>query len=378
MSAFDFEAAEVGLPPFVNPKENGTSVLLVSAMFPLAKSKHTKKEYGIWLGRFLGAMTTDVYMYTTPDLADTIRSIRGKLPITIDTTYSSPFEVPPLQGLEEAYVKMNDMDDEKWHHSPGLYAVWNAKPFLLESAVHTLAKQGKTYDYAFWNDGGSFRRNHRYSHWPDPDRVEQVYEEASRLTHQKKEDLLFFPVFQLPDEKFKDWKETMGPIANSVQLSEGSFFGGSTSTIEWFAKIFYAYHDHYISRGLFVGIDQDLFNSLFLLFPERMFTVWMNDPIAPAHKGIIPSPSLIPSLERGYLGECGAEWFYYQFWLADQQTRDMMREIWVKEERWRKTGWWSERKLCRLTRAMSMSDFLKRAFSEDWKPPTRHVHIPDL
>jgi hypothetical protein len=103
--------------------------------------------------------------------------------------------------------------------------------------------------------------------------------------------------------------------------------------------VFYAYHNHYLSLGHFVGIDQDIFNSLFLLFPDRFFTVWMNDPVAPAHRGITPSPSLVLSLERGYLGECGPEWFYYQFWLTNGPTRDIMRAIWMKEQRWRISGW---------------------------------------
>ncbi|KDR82132.1 hypothetical protein GALMADRAFT_59541 [Galerina marginata CBS 339.88] len=357
---------------------NSTRVLIVSAMFPLAKSKHSKQDYETWLRNFLEPITTDIYFFTTPELAETLRRIRGELPITIDTSYSSPFEVPPLRGLEETYTKMNDMDKEKWHHSPGLYAIWNAKPFLLETALRILKGRGQVYDYAFWNDGGSFRKSHQYVEWPSPSRVEQVWEEGSRLTGKAKEELLFFPIFQLPEEKLKDWTEDMGPIANRVQVSEGSFFGGSQATIEWFSRVFYAYHHHYLSRGLFVGIDQDIFNAIFLLFPERIFTVWMNDPEAPAHRGITPSPSLIPSLERGFLGECGAEWFYYQFWLADQPSRDAMRKIWMGEERWRKSGWWQERKLCRLTRATSMTDILRTSLGSGWNPPQKTLVIPGL
>lgn len=205
----------------VNNTTSTTRILIVSAMFPLAKAKHSKADYEHWLAQFLGPITTDIYMYTTPDLGETLRRVRGDLPITIDTNYSSPFEVPPLRDLEETYTRMNDMDAEKWHHSPGLYAVWNAKPYLLNDAVNVLKAQGKVYDYAFWNDGGSFRREHHYSDWPNPARVDQVWEEGSKLTGQSAEDLLFFPVFQPPVEKFKHWQEAMGPIANPVQLSEG-------------------------------------------------------------------------------------------------------------------------------------------------------------
>lgn len=370
MALEDFQAAEMDIVP---PQTNDTKVLIVSAMFPLTKSKHSTKDYEDWLTRFLGEITTDIYMFTTPDLADTLRRSRGDLSITIDTTYSSPFEIPPLRGIEETYVRMNNMDKEKWHHSPGLYAVWNAKPYLLKTAVRNLRAKGEIYDYSFWNDAGSFRRHHRYHEWPNPGRVEQIFEEGSRLTGTQKQDLMFMPIFQLPDAKLKHWQEEMGPIANSVQFSEGSFFGGTQETIEWFSRIFYAYHSHYLSLGHFVGIDQDIFNSLFLLFPDRFFTVWMNDPTAPAHRGIMPSPSLVPSLEAGFLGECGPEWFYYQFWLADRPTRDIMRAIWIKEQRWRLSGWWEERKLCRMTHASSMLHILRTSFGEDWSSPYKKL-----
>ena len=229
MTLEDFQVAEMGTAPL---QTNGARVLIVSAMFPLTKSKHSTTDYENWLSRFLGEITADIYMFTTPDLADTLRRVRGNLSITIDVTYSSPFEIPPLRGLEETYVRMNNMDKEKWHHSPGLYAVWNAKPYLLQAAVRNLKAKGETYDYSFWNDAGSFRSNHRYSEWPDPGRVEQIWEEGSRLTRTQKQDLMFMPIFQPPDKKLKDWQEGMGPIANSVQFSEGTFLSSDYHPID--------------------------------------------------------------------------------------------------------------------------------------------------
>ena len=161
-----------------------------------------------------------------------------------------------------------------------------------------------------------------------------------------------------------------------LTLYIGTFFGGSQSSLEWFSRAFYAYHDHYLRNGLFVGIDQNIFNALFLLFPERFFTVCLNDPFAPAHQGITPSPGFITRLERGYLGECGAEWFYYQFWFADHATRERMKKIWMTGGRWRIWGWWQTRKYCRLTGALPMMDALRRSFGDSWQPPTKTVIIP--
>ena len=42
------------------------------------------------------------------------------------------------------------------------------------------------------------------------------------------------------------------------------------------------YHDYWLfKRGAFVGQDRTMFNSLSLLFPERIITVWPGDQYAP-------------------------------------------------------------------------------------------------
>ena len=202
------------------PHGNSTSrVLLVSSLFILSKSKHSKEEYHDWLQRFLGPVTTDVYFYTSPDLAPTVQAVRGEgLPITIDANYTTPFDVPPLKGQEGWYNKMHTMDRENSYHSPELYSVWNAKPFFVDNAVRVMASKGKTYDYVFWSDGGSFREINVYKNWPDPDRLDEVWYEGSRLSGTKAQDLLFYAI-QYPPYNARDWKEDMGPI--DTDFSEG-------------------------------------------------------------------------------------------------------------------------------------------------------------
>jgi len=200
--------------------EDSKRVLLVSAMFPLRKSKHSTAEYDRWLRHYLGAITTDVYLFTTPAMEDHVRAFRGEnLTLTIDTTYSSPFEIPPLRGKEAEYRKMHAKDRERSIHSIELYAVWNAKPFFLNAAVRSLERQGVRYDYAFWNDAGSFREEHRYRQWPSPAKVQKVWDEGRRLTGTKKEDLVFFPMWSAPHPFNAQWTENKGPI--DAEFSEG-------------------------------------------------------------------------------------------------------------------------------------------------------------
>ena len=197
---------------------NSSRILLVSSLFHISKSKHSVKDYHKWLQRFL-RITTEVYFYTSSDLVPTVQSARGEgLPITIDTTYNTSFDIPPLKGFEGWYNEMHSMDREKSLHSPELYSIWNAKPFFVDNAIRVMASKGKTYDYVFWNDAGSFREISTYKNWPDPSRIDEIWQEGSRLSGTKAEDLLFFPIQEAP-HKARNWKEDMGPI--DCGFSEG-------------------------------------------------------------------------------------------------------------------------------------------------------------
>ena len=203
------------------PYHKSSRILLVSSLFVLSKSKHSKEEYHDWLQRFLRPVTTEVYFYTSPDLVSTVRAVRREgLPITIDANYSTPFDIPPLKGQEEWYDKMHSLDRENSYHSPELYSVWSAKPFFVDNAIRVMASKGKTYDYVFWSDGGSFREINVYRDWPDPNRVDEVWKEGSTLTGTKPQDLLFFAI-QYPPYSARDWKEDMGPI--DTDFSQGTY-----------------------------------------------------------------------------------------------------------------------------------------------------------
>ncbi len=62
------------------------------------------------------------------------------------------------------------------------------------------------------------------------------------------------------------------------------------------------YHDFYLDQvRTFVGKDASLVNSLMLLHPERVITVWHNDLQSPAR--VYTSPT--PGLKDLILGDCG-------------------------------------------------------------------------
>ncbi|KAF8632486.1 hypothetical protein AX15_001855 [Amanita polypyramis BW_CC] len=349
-SSSNFEA-----PPAQSQSQQ-LRILLVSALFPLAKSKHSQSEYESWLKRFLGQISTEVYFFTSPSLSSVISSTRPpNYLITINTTFSAPFDIPPLRDFEQRYAQMYEQDRERLIHSPELYAVWNGKAYYVAEAIKNLEKEGKTYDYVFWNDAGSFRDDHLYKVWPDPENVRRIFEEGENKSDVGKDELVFFPLEGLPVFNLRSWTEDKGPI--DMDMSEGSFFGGSPSAMQWWSATFYAYHDYYISLSCFVGKDQTLFNALFFLFPERFIAMYHGN---------------VPYIDRGKYGACGDGWWYYHYWLGNEEGRKKEREVWLSElsSAW---AWWKGKVPCTLAPVVPMKELLEKQFGREWTPPQRHL-----
>ena len=152
----------------------------------------------------------------------------------------------------------------------------------------------------------------------------------------------------------------------------------------WWARTFYAYHDYYVSKRFFVGKDQTVFNSILVLFNERIIAVWGSDRKAPAADTGLGFQSLKFFQRRedpGPLGSCGVYWHYYQFWLSDRQTRDEMRQIWIdqtKEPEDADARWWKMKLQCRFTRVLAVNVLLKQTFGRGWVPPVPTLPTPML
>ena len=198
-----------------------TRILLVSGFYPIANSEHSMRDYKHWLSLFLSRITTDIYFFTPADWEPMIREIRGDLPIRINTTFSSSFDIPPLQDRRRDYERMRARDREQHLHSPEDYAVLTSKPyFLMEGVSNTYVETGRKYKYAFWTDATIFRHNHPWQHWPSPERVDDIWAEGVKESGTKAEDLVFFPLEGIPHSSMNLWSEGMGPIDNP--FSEGS------------------------------------------------------------------------------------------------------------------------------------------------------------
>ncbi|KAK0200134.1 hypothetical protein DFS33DRAFT_1359189 [Desarmillaria ectypa] len=215
-----FQESSIVIHEPVSNTTNSTSVplpkvLLVSAFYPISTSNHRASEYRQWLSAFLGQITTGIYLFTSPGMEEVVRDLRGSRPIIINTTYTSPFSIPPLRGCIDKYVEMQGLDRRPGEHSAELYAMRNGKPFFVYEAMRNLSVE---YDYAFWTDVGSWGTGYGSIAWPDAMTTQEVL-----ATGQEASDRIFFPIHALPHTTMKYWGDQLGPIDNDFSQSRSSF-----------------------------------------------------------------------------------------------------------------------------------------------------------
>jgi hypothetical protein len=162
------------------------------------------------------------------------------------------------------------------------------------------------------------------------------------------------------------------------------------NAVAWWYDLFFTYHDHWLEKGFFVGKDQSLANALFLLYPSRIFGVWLSDPAAPAAASLLANSPAFSSYDVSHpppklqlespLGQCLDDWYYYVFFVGSEAERAAMASVWLRMWRWMWPWEWVTqvnvaKEPCRLTRVLAMERTLTRAFGEAWTPPKTSLTI---
>lgn len=142
-------------------------------------------------------------------------------------------------------------------------------------------------------------------------------------------------------------------------------------SVFWWERYFYAYRDYYLdSLHTFVGKDRSVMNSLILLHPENIITVWHNDPDAPQR---VYDPRRAFSGKKDIiLGDCGRDRDYYQFFLASKEEQEASRQAWDAQWNlrfWELERWMRKRETCRVANVLPMEFLLRRRFGDSWRAP---------
>lgn len=115
-----------------------SDIIVVSAYFPLERSKRNQSEYKHLIRYFLRVMNCQTLIYTTKKFYNEyyINELNSLTPqkqrlYVFNCTFDDIFEVPCVKNLKEAYQKVNEIDPENFRHNPRMYAIWNSKVYFV-------------------------------------------------------------------------------------------------------------------------------------------------------------------------------------------------------------------------------------------------------
>lgn len=247
----------VAVPPHGLGPDFSSEVTVVTAYFQLTKSKFTHTRYQGWLRTMLAHVSNPMVVFTTPSDEPELRAMRGALP-TVYITYASLWDVPPAAHLRSLFVEQHKIDRERAHHSPELYAIWDAKPWFTAAVAAANPFRSRFF---MWADAGSFR-SRPFETWPDPGRV------AAALAACGAADCVLLGAVT------NRWPAVaVDPAARAPlvgDMIEGGFYAATRAGMAWWAYEFYSLLHEYASRGIFVGKDQTMFNMLAVKFHWRV------------------------------------------------------------------------------------------------------------
>jgi hypothetical protein len=225
---------------------------VVTAFYPLSKSKHGVDKYRVWLRNFC-AIPCPMVIFTDADSASLIRKVRADSPTVI---HERPFDSWAMTSptMMEMWRAQIGRDPERSIHSPELYAVWAIKQEAVMATIATNPFQSRWF---IWCDIGIQRISETqswYMSFPDPATCERLI---------PPERMLFLEVQPIPAPLVKIWKEESGsheytgPVP-AVTLGGGCIAGDAAAWTD-FSQAYIEELRRFNDSGRFNGKDQTVF-----------------------------------------------------------------------------------------------------------------------
>jgi hypothetical protein len=229
---------------------------IVTAYFKLEQSK---ASHDIYIDRMKNMLIIDnpMVIFCETECVEWIKELRkDKIEKTniITTTFKDFYSYQYIDTFLENYTKDHE---KKVGHNIFLYLIWNEKSHFLKRAIEL--DPFKT-DYFLWVDIGCFRRtNVDFIHWPNPIRIKQI----------PKDKLLLLQVIPFSEKELTCKKKEELPSFQYTNRIGAPIFGGGKEIILKWHDLYYNMLEYFISIDRFIGKDQSIMNSLYLLHQDQ-------------------------------------------------------------------------------------------------------------
>ena len=237
---------------------------VVTAFYPLKKSKHDLGKYRAWIQNFckipcaMVIFTTEAYML---EIYQWRREVLNSTKVIVRAFDSFAMTCPAMMVFWE---KQFLQDPEKHLQNPELYAIWALKQEFVRIAIASNFFQSKWF---IWCDIGI----QRYS------ALQKYYmtfpSDVSRLCVPNR--MTFLEVDKIPDSYINDWNEDkpmMYPIPQTT-LGAGCIVGDSDAWYE-FAEAYKAMLQEFAIRGWFCGKEQDVYFAILMEKKTKPFRLF--------------------------------------------------------------------------------------------------------
>ena len=289
------------LSPPTPPAAGLANATVVTAFYRMP-SKHRAANYARWAANVL--QTGSPMVVFTDQLSLTVlkkmrpRRLLAQTRFLVKSLQAHDW----LKGYNPAFWKrQHDQLDPERHGahssiSPDLYKIWDSK---LEMVVAVAESNPFFTDTFWWVDIGALRDKKVFPDpWPSP----------SVLAHLPRDRVVVGQV-----------ASTIDPSGVSDEL-EGGFFGGTASSVKWYAAAFYAELANRARANRFIGKDQTIMNVVFARNRDKF--------------------AVLESF-RSATSRCGINdaWFAFFSWMSGTDCGGQPLPL-VCESRVMTNGWW--------------------------------------
>jgi hypothetical protein len=227
---------------------------VVSAFYPLSKSKHRVSEYHGWL-RLFCAIPFNLVVFTDEVTAPLIREARGALPTRLIVRPFNSWQMTS-SPMMEMWQRHHNWDPERAIHCPELYAVWATKQECVMEAIRI---DPFNSEYFVWCDIG-IQRNPDMQQWytsfPNPRICELLCGQGQ---------MAFLEVNPIPDVFGEAWKQhaPLPKALPNVTLGAGCIVGNKAAWTE-FSAAYVRIVREFDATNRFAGKEQDMFTTMLL------------------------------------------------------------------------------------------------------------------
>ena len=233
---------------------------IVTGYFQLDRAKASHDNYREWMSNML-SIQTPMVIFCDERSYTTIHELRkGKTEQTriIITQWTDFFCYRYMHYFKEHLLLDNERNRG---HSVELYMIWSEKSNFLKRAVEL---NPFSSDFFLWVDIGCFRKpNREFLQWPNVEKIKCL----------PRDKILLLSVYPFTPRELNVSELRHLPSFQFTNRIGAPIFGGFKDTILIWHQRYYEMLEHFISIGRFIGKDQSIMNSVYLIHRDLCFLV---------------------------------------------------------------------------------------------------------